>query len=110
MKLIFEQSISGSTYLYIHCSSAGDQLRISEKLHTHSEYNTKWSDLLEEWREKGYYKYYSINQMSSRSDVITLLEFTNSRDDEFMRELNKYLEYETAGGYFGIEYKLFNNK
>ena len=110
MNIIFEKLPSGNMYVYIHCASAGEQMRISERMHTHSEYDTKWSQLLSEWLAKGYYKHYLTETMSSRNTVITLLEFINSRDDNFIKELLDHLDDEPIAGYYGIEYKLFSNQ
>lgn len=110
MNIIFEKLPSGNTYVYIHCTSAGDQSRISDRTYIHSEYDTTWSKLLAEWHSKGYYEHYLIEKMSSRNTVITLLEFTNSRDDNFIKELLDHLDDDPVAGYYGIEYKLFTNQ
>jgi hypothetical protein len=110
MKIIFEQTMSTELNVYIHCTSAGEQLRLSESIHTHSEYHTKWSQLLDEWAKKEYYKYFTIHQMSSRNHVITLLVFTNSKSEEFIKELSNHLDDDMMQGYYSIEYKSFGDE
>jgi hypothetical protein len=108
MQIIFNQSPSQDLYVYIHCTTAGEQFSLSQKMHTHSEYDTKWSNLLEEWRKKEYYKYCIEKELSSRNDVVTILQFTNCRSEDFIQELCTYLQSEHFGGYMNAEYKSFN--
>ena len=107
MDLLFKMSPNGNMYLYIHCTSAGQQLQLTKKMHTHSEYNTKWSNLIEEWEKKEYFKYHIVEQMAAENSVITLIEFTNSRSEDFIKELSDYLEADASGGYYNIQYKSF---
>lgn len=110
MKIIFEKTPSTELHVYIHCSSAGDQLKLSESTFIHSEYESKWSQLLYEWSKKEYYKFYNIEQMPSRNSVITLLIFTHSNDDQFIKELSNHLDVDHSSGYYIIDYKLFDNE
>jgi hypothetical protein len=77
-------------------------------MHTHTEYDTDWSNLIYEWRKKEYFKYHIVEQMVAENSVITLIEFTNSRNEDFIKELSNYLEADASGGYFNVEYKIFS--
>jgi hypothetical protein len=107
MQIIFNQSPSQTLYVYIHCTTAGEQFSISQKMHTHSEYDTKWSNILAEWRHKEYYKYCIEKELHSRNDVITILEFTHSNSEDLIKEVCSYFQSEYFGGYMKVEYKPF---
>ena len=107
MNLIFNQSPSQDLYVYIHCKTAGAQLRLTQKMHTHSEYDTAWSKSLEEWKTKGYFVHFIQKELSSRNDVMTILEFTNSISEDFIKELSSYLQGEQHSGYLSVGYKRF---
>lgn len=111
MQVILHHSAFQTLYVYIHCMTAGEQFKLSAKMYTHSEYKTEWSELLEKWQDKEYYKYYNEKQMASRNDVVTILEFTNcSGEDSFIQEICSRFQDEYSGGYLITEYKTFNHQ
>jgi hypothetical protein len=110
MKVIFEKSPSCYLLVYIHCETAAEQHKLNGKLFTHSEYQSKWDALCDEWIEKQYFKFLNKEELIGRSSTITTLTFADGRDDNFIKELSNYLEDEyVLGGYYKIEYKSFTN-
>lgn len=92
MQLIFEKSFNGELFLYVKCTTAADQTNFERKIFTHSEYTTEWDSKIDEWLEKGYFKFYHREDLIGSQIVITVFTFTQSLSDELIKEICKYFE------------------
>lgn len=112
MKVIIEKSPSADLYVYIVCTSAVDQTHLENKLRSHSEYDTMWDKLLDEWCMKEWYKYYNAERLIGRNTVITLLKFTNGRSEDLIKALSQYLEEDgyIGSGYLSVQYESFKSE
>jgi len=109
MEVIFKKSSSGSLVVYIHCITAAQQDRLQSKLFRHSEYDSKWDQLCDEWIEKKYFNYVNREKLLGVNSVSTILTFIDGRNDEFIKELSMYLEDDfTPSGYSEIKYVSFD--
>jgi len=84
--------------MYIEMHTAADYKEIDDKLHTHSEYDSEWSDKLRQWEEKEYFKHCSISRFKGDTAIIIILHFMNSKDklEEFIVELYKYFNMDSS--------------
>lgn len=111
MKVIFEKNPSGCLLAYIHCETAAQQYKLDEKLFRHSEYNSKWDQICDEWIEKKYFQFVNKEQLIGMNSIITVLKFVDGRDDDFIKELSLYLEDEyTPSGYYLVKYEQFKSE
>ena len=91
MNIIFEKQ-NNDLVVYIHTRTAADQDILNEKLHVHSEYDTKYSNKLAEWLEAKYYTWDNYETMRGHETCITILRFIKvSSVDEFIIDINTYL-------------------
>lgn len=110
MKIIFEKSPSGQLVVYIHCVTAAQHKKLSEKLFRHSEYLSKWDELCDEWIAKDYFKYVNQEDMLGNNSTITVLTIVDGRNDDLIKELSIYLEDEfTSTGCYIVEYQSFKS-
>lgn len=109
MKLFFDMTAYGELKAYIQMCTAADMHKVDDKMHTHSEYDTPWSDKLNEWKDAEYYKDYWMESMVGRSEVIWLLRFVNCNGyDKLMKEIVKYFDEDMADSTYCIKYHEFN--
>ncbi len=91
MTVIFDRLMNGCMRVYIHTFSAVDQAKFTNKLYSHSEYDTNWSRKISEWIDKSYCKDYIKEDMIGRDSCITVLTFIDiSSTTDFIQELNGY--------------------
>jgi len=112
MKIIFEKTINTSLLVNIHLDSASNHSKISDKLFTHSEYDTAWSNHLSEWKDAGYFIHFRQEKLVGEIKVIIILDFigTDSEKlDEFINKISTYLGDNFLGAYY-VEYKSFDNE
>lgn len=110
MKVIFEKCSNGDLLVYIHCTTAVEQVNLDKKIFTHSEYTTKWDSMLQEWSKKDYYKYFIPEGLIGSNTVITTLTFVNGRNDNFIKELSAYFEDTfIPSGHLIITYQQFES-
>jgi hypothetical protein len=84
--------------VYIEMDTAIDYKQITDKLHTHSEYDTEWEDKLREWEEKEYFKHCGTSRFEGDTRVIIILHFLDSKAKlkEFITELYKYFNIDSS--------------
>ena len=84
--------------MYIEMHTAADYKEIDDKLHTHSEYDSEWSDKLREWEEKEYFKSCGTSRFKGDTAIIIILYFQDSKDklEEFIVELYKYFNMDSS--------------
>ena len=94
MNKTYKTDGQSSLHMYIECKSAAEHCNITDKTHTHSEYDTLWDNMLNEWHVKGYYKYYQFEVLKGNSTVIFKFEFINGREhaQKLITELDKYFD------------------
>jgi len=91
MTIIFDRLMNGCMRVYIHTFSAVDQVKLTKKLHTHSEYDTDWSNKISEWIDKLYFVNYVREDMFGHETCITVLTFIDiSSTTDFIQKLNSY--------------------
>jgi hypothetical protein len=78
--------------VYIHTFTAVDNQILTERLHVHSEYDTKWENKLREWSEAKYYKWHNYETMRGDETCITILKFMQVDSvNDFIIDINTYL-------------------
>ena len=100
--------------MYIEMHTAADYEEIDNKLHTHSEYDSEWSDKLREWEQKEYFKHCITSRFKGDTAIIIILHFMNSKDklEEFIVELYKYFNMDSSSyneNYAYINYTKFTH-
>lgn len=109
MDVIFKKCSSSALLVYIHCTTAAQQDKLESKLFRHSEYDTKWDQLCDEWIGKKYFEYVNREKLLGVNSVITVLTFIDGRNDDFIKELSLYLEDDfTPSGYSEVKYVSFD--
>lgn len=98
--------------VYIHTFTAVDNQILTERLHVHSEYDTKWENKLREWSEAKYYKWHNYETMRGDETCITILKFMQVKSvKEFIIDINTYLckgdSLHQETGMLMIDYKNF---
>jgi hypothetical protein len=93
MKSVYNRTPQSSLIVYLFCVTAHDHYKISEKIHTHSEYDTEWANLLYYLSaEKGYFEHWYQETMVGHESIILSLTFTKvSNYQELITEIDKYL-------------------
>ena len=93
MTIIFDILPSGKMRMYIHTFSAADQANLNQKLHTHFEYDTTWSNKISKWIDESYFVNYDREDMFGHETCITVLTFYSITPNyyDFIRDINSYL-------------------
>lgn len=106
MNIFFSTEVSNLT-IYFQFDSAASYTKFLIKTHTHSEYDTEFSDVLDGWKTKKYYDYFLKEELVGHSTVIALWKFSggNCCSDEFKKELQAYFDIHSPG-FFSIRYTL----
>lgn len=93
MKLVYNRTPQSSLVVYLFCETARDHYKISEKIHTHSEYDTEWSNLMDILGgETKYFEHWYQETMIGHENVIISLTFTKVHlHQELITEIDKYL-------------------
>lgn len=111
MKLFFDMTAQGELKAYIEMHTAADMHKVSDKMHTHSEYDTPWGDKLREWEDAKYYEGHWVEPMIGRSEVIWVLKFIGCNGyDKLMREIVKYFDEDMVDSTFCIKYHQFDKE
>jgi len=110
MQIIFEYLHHNDLIVYIHMHTAVDNDIIHERLHRHSEYDTDWSNKLEEWKQAKYYKYCNYEYMRGHETCMTIIKFIEATDvADFIIKLNTYLEHgndsKVDSGVYMVDYE-----
>jgi hypothetical protein len=94
MNITYKTDPHSSLHMYIECTTAAEHCTITDKTHTHSEYDTLWDNMLTDWANKGYYKYCQFEVLKGNSTVIFKFEFANGRQhaQTLITELDKYFD------------------
>ena len=90
--LFYEKSINGNLHVHYTSVSAMGYVNFEKKIHTHTEYDTEWSNLLSDWKSKKYFRWYNINMFYGTEECIFRLDFIGvDLTEEFIKELNRHL-------------------
>jgi hypothetical protein len=111
MTIIFDILPSGKMRMYIHTFSAADQANLNQKLHTHSEYDTTWSNKISKWIDESYFVNVNREDMIGFDTCITVLTFYSITPNyyDFIRDINSYLGFSSLNsGAHIVEFKLFS--
>jgi len=94
MNITYKTDAQSSLHMYIECTSAAEHCHITDKMYTHSEYDTLWDNTLGEWHKKGYYTHYLSEVLKGNTTVIFKFEFINGREhaQKLIIELDKYFD------------------
>jgi hypothetical protein len=92
MKTTYKTDYQSNLFMYMEVESAADYKKISDKMYTHSEYQTGWDDKLGEWRQKEYWKDYNIELLEGEVKIMFIIQFVGGsyKTKEFIPELYKY--------------------
>jgi hypothetical protein len=109
MKIFYDRSscINSHLTMYIHCTSAGDLNKVDSKTYADSEFDTVWTDKLNEWEEKEYFKWYNVERLAGHNTVIitySFYEWTNT----LIEEIEEYFDGQRSSGAYFVEYQSFN--
>ena len=105
MNTTYKTDGQSSLHMYIECKSAAEHCAITDKMYTHSEFDTLWDNTLGEWYEKGYYKHYHFEVLKGNATVIFKFEFIDGRQHAktFITELDKYFD-ENARSWDNVDF------
>lgn len=113
MNLFFETTYQNDLIVYVGFESAVDYHNFREKIHTHSEYDTKFSNILSEWLKKGYYGHFFEEALIGHSTILYKFRFTGERassSKEFIKDIQTYFDvYSPSTSYYKVEYKTFES-
>jgi hypothetical protein len=92
MQIVHKRTSNSSLIVYLFCETANDYYQINNKMFTHSEYDTPWSDFLNVLeKEKEYFKHWGQENMVGNQTVIVSLTFINVKQhQELIAEIDKY--------------------
>lgn len=122
MNLFFETTYQNDLVVYIGFGGFGsgsDSVvsyhNFRDRIHTYSEYDTKFSNILQEWYKKGYYEGFSSETLVGElTTVLYKLKFVGKSagcSKELIKEIQTYFGvYSPTESYRIVESKKFNDK